>query len=57
MNASFGLVETDQLISYVYFLVFTKVQASAAAFFLGVRLLIKSPSSAKPFILVKVVGT
>jgi len=37
MNASFGLVETDQLISYVYFLVFTKVQASAAAFFLGVR--------------------
>lgn len=35
VNASFGLAETEQLISYVYFFVFTKVQASAVAVFQG----------------------
>lgn len=57
MNVSSGLAEVDQPVSCVYSPVFAKEQASAAAFFSWVRILIKSPFFIWPAVFGKIVGT
>lgn len=57
MNVSSGLAEVDQPVSCVYSPVFAKEQASAAAFFSWVRILIKSPSFIWPAVFGKIMGT